>query len=84
MQQNKAGFQRPDTFELYLNVVLEFTNHSSQVSWFVTLGVQLIVKSRGSYIVEPLTTDSPYYGNLHYVDKRLQAQIIPCSLLYIA
>ena len=47
MQQNKAGFQRPDTFELYLNVVLEFTNHSSQVSWFVTLGVQLIVKSRG-------------------------------------
>ena len=28
------------------------------------------------------TTDSPYNGNLHNADKRLQSQIIPCSLLY--
>ena len=34
--------------------------------------------------VEPLTTDSPYYGNLHNADKRPWSQIIPYSLLYIA
>ena len=34
--------------------------------------------------VEPLTTDSPYYGNLHDTDKSLQSRIIPCCLLYIA
>ena len=32
MQQNMANFQRPETFELYMSVVLEFTNHGSQVS----------------------------------------------------
>ena len=37
MQQNKAGFQRPDTFEQYLNVVLEFTKHDSQVSDLIRL-----------------------------------------------
>ena len=36
------------------------------------------------YTVEPLTTDSLYYGNLHNTDKRLRSQIIPYSLLYIA
>lgn len=29
--QNSASFQRPESFELYLEVVLEFTKHSSQV-----------------------------------------------------
>ena len=32
VQQNTANFKRPDTFELYLSVVLEFTKHDSQVS----------------------------------------------------
>ena len=27
-----------------------------------------------AYTVEPLTTDSPYYGNLHNADKRQQSQ----------
>lgn len=42
LQQNKAGFQRPETFELYLNVMLEFTKHDSQVreiSVFVDSGL---------------------------------------------
>ena len=29
--------------------------------------------------VEPPTTDSPYYGNLHNADKGLQSRIIPYS-----
>ena len=36
------------------------------------------------YTVEPPTTDSPYYGNIHNADKRPRPRIIPYSLLYIA
>ena len=36
------------------------------------------------YTVEPPTTDSPYYGNLHNVDQKPWSRIIPYSLLYIA
>ena len=34
--------------------------------------------------VEHPKTDSPYYGNLHNMDKWPQSQIIPYSLVYIA
>ena len=34
------------------------------------------------YTVEPLKTDSPYYGNLQNADKWSRSQIVPYSLLY--
>ena len=33
--------------------------------------------------VEPPKTDSPYYGNLHNVDKSPQSRIIPYTIVYV-
>ena len=35
------------------------------------------------YTVEPLKMDSPYYGNLHNVDKSQRSRIIPCTIIYV-
>ena len=33
--------------------------------------------------VEPLKTDSPYYGNLHNADKSPWSRIIPYTIVYV-
>ena len=35
------------------------------------------------YTLEPPKTDSPYYGNLHNVDKSPRSRIIPYTIVYV-
>ena len=67
-----------DKFHTFLVHVVQGTymqTHSSLVG-------QSLHKEEGS-TVEPPTTDSPYYGNIHKADKRPRSQIIPYSSLYM-
>ena len=59
-----------------------------EVSYQKQLSLHLVIQNSCTILygntVEPPTTDSLYYGNLHNADKRPRSQIIPYSLLYIA